>query len=90
MANKDEVKLENMILRAKHLGITFIDGPATYETINNNKIFNILEDMNDDVFMEKLNKKLEYFESKKYLQILNKHSLLISESDLGKTASIDT
>jgi hypothetical protein len=73
---KLESKLEALILKAKELGIQFISGPATFETIYNTKIFHVLEDMTDETFEEALERKVGEFESKKFLSILNKHSLI--------------
>lgn len=76
MQDNTEKILEDLIIKAKELGITFKNGPATLETIYDNKIFHVLEEMSDDVFIELLTKKIEQFESKKFLSILQKHSLV--------------
>ena len=71
-----EQKIENLILKAKGLGIIFVNGPATYETIHDKRIVHVLEDMTDDTFYDTLLQRVELYESKKFLSVLQKHSLL--------------
>lgn len=83
MQNNTEKILEDLIIKAKELGISFKNGPATYETIYDNKIFHVLEEMSDDVFIDLLSKKIEQFESKKFLTVLQRHSLVDSDNTIS-------
>ena len=76
-----EKKLEDLVLKANELGIVFKSGPATFETINDEKVFHVLEEMTDDIFYDSLLKKVEYFESKKFLKVLKKHSFFGDTKD---------
>jgi hypothetical protein len=82
--NSIEAKLEELIIKAKELGIQFKSGPATFETIHDNKIFHVLEDMSDDTFIEILQKKIDHFESKKFISILSKHDLLQKKEEYAE------
>lgn len=74
--NSLDIKIEELVLKARELGIIFKNGPATFETIHDNKIFHVLEEMSDEVFYDTLLRKVEEFESKKFLNILNKYQLI--------------
>ncbi len=77
-----ETRLEELIIKAKELGIQFKNGPATFETIHDSKVFHVIEDMNDEVFIEMLQKKVDEFSSKRFMTILNKHDLLTKKTEL--------
>lgn len=76
-----EKRLEELIIKAKELGIQFKNGPATFETIHDSKVFHVIEDMNDEIFIEMLQKKVDEFSSKKFMTILNKHDLLTKKPE---------
>lgn len=76
-----EKRLEELIIKAKELGIQFKNGPATFETIHDSKVFHVIEDMNDEIFIEMLQKKVDEFSSKKFMTILNKHDLLAKKPE---------
>ena len=82
MQDNTEKQLEDLILKAKNLGVIFKNGPATWETIHDIKIFHVLEEMTDEIFIETLSRKIEHFESKKFLSILQKHSLVDSTEEV--------
>lgn len=80
-----EKKLEELILKAQSLGIQFKKGPASWETINDPKIFHVLEEMTDEIFVETLSRTIDKFESKKFLSVLEKHSLFATEEVTAPT-----
>jgi hypothetical protein len=74
----NEKDLQDLIQRAADLGVEFIKGPATYETMTNPSVFHVVDGMSDDTFREALERKIEAINSTSHKRILDRLGLLKS------------